>query len=144
MHEKSKIPVFVSIVLLLLGCYDLIRGFMHTFLLNYSALHFAGLNLTTPQASDLLRLLGAFGVSNFLTGIMFIMIAYTSRKLSLAMLGIIPSVYFIGYLTIHANTKVYPHTQALWLGLHPLLVYMCVSLATFMLGVGVVMYRRNA
>ncbi|MFZ4076978.1 MAG: hypothetical protein ACOYKA_03235 [Legionellaceae bacterium] len=144
MHEKSNIPVFVSVVLVLLGCYDLIRGFMHTFLLNYSALNIAGLNLTTLQASDLLRLLGAFGVSNFLTGIMFMMIACTSRKLSLAMLGIIPSVYFIGYLTIHASTKLYPHTQALWLGLTPLLVYMCVCLATFMLGLGVVVYRRNA
>lgn len=143
MHEKSNIPVFVSIVLILLGCYDLIRGFMHTFLLNYSALNIAGLNLTTPQASDLLRLLGAYGVSNFLTGIMFIMIAYTSRKLSLAMLGIIPSVYFIGYLTIHASTKLYAHTQALWLGLSPMFVYMCISFATFMLGLGFILYRRN-
>jgi hypothetical protein len=32
--EKSNIPRFVSVVAIALGCLDLVRGFMHTILLD--------------------------------------------------------------------------------------------------------------
>ena len=39
---KKQVPKFVWIVLIILGCVDLIRGFMHTVVLEYAALNIAG------------------------------------------------------------------------------------------------------
>ena len=59
-----KIP---SRVLFGLGIYDLVRGFMHTFLLKWSGINIAGFNPETT-AMDQFFMLGTFGISNFLTG----------------------------------------------------------------------------
>ena len=83
MKPQRDVPRFVIIITVLLGCYDLLRGFMHTILLHYSALHIAGLDLSTATASDQLRLLGAFGISNYETGIALIMMGLFARKLAL-------------------------------------------------------------
>ena len=63
---KKEIPKFVSIVLIVLGGVDLARGFIHTVLLEYAAINIAGLDLTNA-ANDQLRLLGTFGISNWIT-----------------------------------------------------------------------------
>ncbi len=55
MKENTTIPRFVSVVAIVLGCLDLIRGFMHTILLEYAALNIAGLDLSTSLAGDLLQ-----------------------------------------------------------------------------------------
>lgn len=134
--DKSNLPpAFVSVVTLLLGAYDLLRGFMHTILLHYSATHIAGLDLSSVNASDQLRLLGAFGMSNLETGAMLILAALHARKLALAMLGIIPLAYFIGYLGVEANSSGYPASQAQWCGLEPMLIYLVICVLTFGAGV---------
>jgi hypothetical protein len=51
-----------SIVLFILGLVDLLRGFMHTFLLKWSAATFAQLDLTY-SSNDQLFLLGIYGIS---------------------------------------------------------------------------------
>jgi hypothetical protein len=67
-----------AIVLFCIGAYDLVRGFMHTFLLKWSAVHFAGFDLATvPQ--DQVFMLGAFGISNFLTGALLLLISLRAR-----------------------------------------------------------------
>jgi len=68
MKAEKSIPIFVSVVTIILGCYDLLRGFMHTIVLDYSAKNIAVLDLSTSTASEQPRLLGAFGLSNFATG----------------------------------------------------------------------------
>ena len=142
MKNKYSIPVFVSVVAMSLGFYDLVRGFMHTVMLGYSAAHFAGLDLTIVQAADLLRLLGLFGVSNFITGVMLILSAWLSRPLALAMLGVIPAAYGIGYLTIHHCLSMHPQSTAKWSGMTPFLVYLLVCVISFIAGI-VVMWRRS-
>ena len=97
MKTEKSIPVFVSVVTIILGSYDLLRGFMHTIVLNYSAKNIAVLDLSTSTASDQLRLLGAFGISNLETGVVLILIGFYARPIALAMLGVIPLVYFIGH-----------------------------------------------
>jgi len=64
MNNHSKIPKLLSITAIFLGSLDLIRGFMHTILIRYAATNIAGLDLSTPQAGDLLVLMGSFGISN--------------------------------------------------------------------------------
>ena len=104
MQEHAAIPNFVSVVAIALGCVDLVRGFIHTIVLEFAALNIAGFDLSTPLAGDLLQLMGAFGISNYLTGIMLILIGWRARPLALAMLGIIPAAYLVGILGIKANS----------------------------------------
>lgn len=135
MKDHQDVPRFVIVVTLLLGCYDLLRGLMHTVFLHYSALNIAGLDLSTHTASDQLRLLGAFGISNFETGIALILMGLYARRLALAMLGLIPLLYLFGYFTIKSNVAGYAPSEANWGGVAPLLVYMAISSITFLLGV---------
>ena len=132
MRQPTSIPRFVSVIALLLGCYDLVRGFMHTILLKYSATNIAVLDLTTSTARDQLQLLGAFGIANLETGIAMILVALFARPIALAMLGAIPVVYLIGYYAIKFNSESAPPSNANWGGAPPLVVYLAISLATFL------------
>ncbi len=131
MHQPTTIPRFVSVVALLIGCYDLLRGFMHTILLHYSATNIAVLDLSTSTARDQLKLLGAFGISNLETGVAMILVALFARKLALIMLGVIPVIYVIGYYAIEASSESTPPSSARWGGAPALVVYLAISLATF-------------
>ncbi|MEI6353242.1 MAG: hypothetical protein WCO47_00830 [Methylococcus sp.] len=134
MKQHQDVPSFVVVITLLLGCYDLLRGVMHTIFLNYSALHIAGLDLSSATASDQLRLLGAFGISNYETGIALILMGLYAQRLALAMLGVIPLLYLLGYFTIKINIAGYEPSNAHWGGVMPLMVYMGISVITFLLG----------
>jgi hypothetical protein len=141
--EECHIPKFVSIVVITLGCLDLFRGFMHTILLEYAALNIAGLDLSTPLAGDLLRLLGTFGISNYVTGIMLVLIGWKARALALTMLGVIPTAYAIGIIGIRINTAAYATSQVAWGGAEPMIVYMTASLITFIAGVYTTLARKR-
>ena len=143
MRCHSKIPSFVPVVVLLLGFYDLIRGFMHTFMVSYSAANVAGLDLTIPQAADLLKLMGAFGISNFVSGCMLILIAWQSRFLSLVMLGLLPVIYFIGCWGMQLNLQHFPATHAVWGGAKYLVIYLTLCCVTFVCGLGVTLYNKK-
>lgn len=143
MKENIYIPKFVSVVAITLGCIDLLRGFMHTIMLEYAAFNIAGLDLSTSQAGDLLQQMGAFGISNYLTGIMLILIGWKVRPLALAMLGIIPVVYAIGFAGIKINSSAYAPSQAAWGGAMPMLVYLTISGITFIAGVWITLVRKN-
>jgi hypothetical protein len=102
--ETTYIPRFVSIVAIALGCLDLVRGFMHTILLEYAALNIAGFDLSISLAGDLLQIMGAFGISNYVTGAALILVGWKARPLALVMLGIFPVAYAIGAMGIKANS----------------------------------------
>lgn len=143
MNTKHNIPAFVSVMGIGLGIYDLLRGFMHTVMLDYSASHIAGLTLNTPQAVDLLKLLGAFGVSNYITGVMLILLAVWARPLALAMMGVIPAAYGLGYFTIRCHLVGLSPSTAKWGGFDPLLLDLAICLLTFFAGVAVMVYRNK-
>ena len=141
--ETSNIPKFVSIVAIILGCLDLIRGFLHTILLEFAATNIAGLDLSTALAGDLLQLMGSFGISNYLTGIMLILIGWKARPLALAILGVIPVAYVIGIVGIKISSAGYAPSQADWGGIPMMIVYLTISVIAFMTGIIVVRMRRN-
>ena len=117
---------------------------MHTIVLNYSAKNIAVLDLSTSTASDQLRLLGAFGISNFETGVVLILIGFYARPIALAMLGVIPFVYLIGHWGITANIASYAPTTANWGGAPWLVVYLCICVATFIAGVIVMLKKKSS
>jgi hypothetical protein len=133
--EATYIPRFVSIVAIVLGCLDLVRGFMHTILLEYAALNVAGLDLSTPLAGDLLQIMGAFGISNYVTGAALILVGWKARPLALEMLGILPVAYAIGAVGIKANSAGYAPPQAAWGGTPMMMVYLAICGITSIAGV---------
>lgn len=144
MNDDPYIPKFVSMVAIVLGCIDLIRGFIHTMLLEFAATNIAGLDLSTSQAGDLLQLMDAFGISNYLTGVMLILIGWKARPLALAMLGIIPVAYILGSVGMRINAADYAASQAAWGGAVPMLIYLGISGVTFIAGVWITRSRRNS
>jgi hypothetical protein len=134
MNDKSVYPKIVSIVAVVLGCLDLIRGLMHTILIRYAATTIAGLDLSTSQAGDLLVLMGSFGISNYISGLALILMGWKSRELAWIMLGLIPAAYLVGGLAIRFNSSGFALSQAAWGGKPMMLVYMAICLITFLYG----------
>ena len=60
--------------------------------------------------------MGTFGISNYLTGIMLILLGWKARPLALAMLGVIPVAYAVGIVGIRINSAPYAPSQAAWAG----------------------------
>ncbi len=100
--EVSRTPVFAPVVLACLGVIDLVRGFLHTFVVEHSAVHVAGMDLSQAGGNQLM-LLGAFGISNFLTGALFIAVAWKARQLVPAVLLIAPLAYVLGFIALRLN-----------------------------------------
>jgi len=140
---NRPIPKFISIIAVLLGSIDLLRGFMHTVVLPYSATHIACLDLSGPTASDLLRLLGLFGVSNYITGATLILTGLYARPIALVLLGLIPAFYGLGLLTIHAAMNPYPPSTAQWGGRPFMMINLSLYVLTFLAGILVLRQRKT-
>ena len=81
-----------AFVLFLVALMDMNRGYMHTFKVRYAAENLAGIG----QDPDMLFLLGAFGISNFLTGLVYFLIIWKARRLAPYVLLLIPISYILG------------------------------------------------
>jgi len=143
-HPMNRpIQKFISIMAVLLGVIDLLRGFMHTVVLPYSATHIACLDLSGPTATDLLRLLGLFGISNYITGATLILTGLYARPIALVLLGLIPAFYGLGLLTIHAAMNPYPPSTAEWGGRPFMMVNLSLYVLTFLAGLFVLRHRKT-
>ena len=140
---NRPIPKFISIMAVFLGGIDLVRGFMHTVVLPYSATHIACLDLSGPTAPDLLRLLGLFGISNYITGATLIITGLYARPIALVLLGLIPAFYGLGLLTIHAAMNPYPPSTAQWGGRPFLMINLSLYVLTFLAGIFVLRHRKT-
>ena len=143
-HPMNRpIPKFISIMAVFLGVIDLLRGFMHTVVLPYSATHIASLDLSGPTAPDLLRLLGLFGISNYITGATLILTGLYARPIALVLLGLIPAFYGLGLLSIHAAMNPYPPSTAQWGGRPFMMVNLSLYMLTFLAGIFVLRHRKT-
>ena len=118
-----KVP---SRVLFALGIYDLIRGFMHTFVLRWSGTNIAGFNADTTPI-DQYFMLGTFGISNFLTGFIYLLISRRSPELSPYVLALIPGAYLLGLTGIWSNGI---HGTSTYLGQYLLYIYFAICIVT--------------
>jgi hypothetical protein len=117
---------------------------MHTILLEYAAANIAGLDLTSSVAVDLLSLLGVFGISNYITGVMLILLGWKTRPLALTMLAVIPASYAVGMIGIHFNSTAYTTTQANWGGAPMMMGYMVICIVTFIAGTVLTKKEQNS
>ena len=122
----SRNYAFPARVLLGLGLYDLLRGFMHTYVLRWSAVNIAGFNVDTTPI-DQFFMLGTFGISNFLTGFIYLLISKRAPQLSPYILGLIPGSYLIGLIGIWSN-GIYGTSQ--YAGQYLLYIYFSICIAT--------------
>jgi uncharacterized membrane protein (GlpM family) len=116
---------------------------MHTVVLEYAALNIAGLDLASSTAIEQLRLLGTFGISNWITGALFILIALKAKHLSLYVMGLIPVAYGLSMLAISANTSGYATTTAEWGGMALMVPYLIFSGGIFIAGATVMIRARK-
>ena len=110
----------------LLGCLDLVRGFMHTVLLEYAAQNIMGLDLAVAR-DDQLLLLGTFGISNYLTGMMLILVGMKARNIVQYVFLAIPVSYLFGGFLI---SRVASSTARLG-GLSMMIAYIALCIGTF-------------
>jgi hypothetical protein len=122
-NDIYKVP---SRVLFGLGIYDLIRGFMHTFLLRWSGTHIAGFNPETTPI-DQFFMLGTFGISNLLTGLIYLIISWRSPNLAPYVLALIPASYLLGLIGIWSNGI---HGSSAYAGRYALYVYFAICILT--------------
>ncbi len=96
-NAESTLARIAPKVLLLLGCVDLFRGLAHTYMIHWANDTFAHMDLSV-NGNDQLMLMGAFGISNWLTGMLFILIALKAKALANTSLIIILVAYAVGWL----------------------------------------------
>ena len=126
-RNQKDIYSLPSAVLFFIGCFDVVRGFMHTFNLTWSAANFAKFDMaTTPQ--DQIFLLGVFGISNFLTGFMHLFISRKAKHLSPYILIIIPLAYILGLIGITSGGI---RGQAAFEGKYIMMVYFAICIVAF-------------
>ncbi len=128
MSQKVKnIYVLPTVVLFLIGIYDLVRGFMHTYMLTWAAGYFAKFDMATvPQ--DQVFMLGAFGISNWLTGFIYLLICFKARHLSPYVLILIPLTYLIGIIGVWSCGI---HGQSAYNGRYFMFIYFGICVLTF-------------
>ncbi|MGY5865275.1 MAG: hypothetical protein RTV41_11790 [Candidatus Thorarchaeota archaeon] len=124
--DNNDCPKFAWIIMTALGCLDLVRGFIHTVLLEYAAENIMGLDLLVAR-DDQLLLLGTFGISNYITGMLLILIGLKARNIVQYVFLVIPVSYFAGANLI---SRVASSTARLG-GLPMMMVYIAVCIGTF-------------
>lgn len=121
--------VLPSTVLFILGLVDLLRGVLHTFFVSWAGRTFARLDLSVAR-QDQLTLLGAFGISNLLTGAIFILISTEAAPLAEYVVLTIPCAYAVGVVGMRTSGV---KAQSAFYGRYFMMAYLGVCLATFVL-----------
>lgn len=124
MRLKEKLLNICSVILLLAGLVDFMRGVAHTFQVRYSAENLAQIQPT----SDSLVLMGSFGISNFLTSFIYLLIVAKAKKLAPYVLLFIPLSYLLGgYGVFH-----YQHVpmESAFVGQYMMQYYLSICLVT--------------
>ncbi len=95
MFTEKKAMRIATAVLGLIAVMDIVRGYMHTFNIWWASDFFAQMS----QTADTLMLMNTFGITNFLTGFIYILIILKARNLSPYILMIIPISYLMGIIS---------------------------------------------
>jgi uncharacterized membrane protein len=127
MMKTKDLYAFPSLILLLIGIFDVIRGFMHTFNIYWAVDTFAKLDLSVAKDAQLL-LLAAFGISNYLTGFVFILISRKAKHLSVYMLSSIIAAYALGMIAIRLVGLT--RGSNAFSGMYIMMVYLLICLLT--------------
>jgi hypothetical protein len=135
MFTKERMLRINIIYLWGLAILDLVRGFLHTFNINWANATFAQME-SNP---DGLMMLGAFGISNILTGLLFILILKKDKTLAPYVLAIISIAYVSGAIGLKLQGI---QGDSSFYGKYMMFVYLGASIVLSLLYFGVV-YRQK-
>jgi hypothetical protein len=93
-------PRFVAVVAIALGCFDILRGVVHTILAGSVAVDVSGIDVTGPTGRDQIVLMIAFGHANFITAAALIQAGLTSRTASMVLLTVIPVALLVAGISL--------------------------------------------
>tara|TARA_Y100000385_G_scaffold253224_1_gene277205 strand:- start:236 stop:637 length:402 start_codon:yes stop_codon:yes gene_type:complete len=99
MLNKSLSLKINTIILGVIALIDIIRGYMHSFNINYASANIAKID---PHP-DAMYLLGVFGMSNFLTAFIYLIIVWKAKHITPYILFIIPFAYLIGIIGLRTQ-----------------------------------------
>lgn len=89
------------------GCFDLLRGIMHTFLSRSFAVNVAKLNVS-QQGENQIFLINALGFTNYITGSVYLLICYKAPFLAPDILGILGTVNLFMFFVVQPYVQVKP------------------------------------
>ena len=119
MLDKKIALRLSTTVLFMAAVIDLLRGIAHTYRVRYAAEEIAGIE---PNA-DSLVLMGAFGISNFLTSFIYLLVIWKARQLVPYLLLLIPVSYFVGAMGMRYQNVV---MESAFQGQYMLAIYLPV------------------
>lgn len=123
MFKKEKALKIATITLGLIAIMDIFRGYMHTFNIWHASENIAHMT----QTADTLMLMNTFGISNFLTGFIYILIIVKAKEIAPYILTIIPISYLIGIISSNI-TGISQMQTSQWNGQYMMYIYLTISL----------------
>jgi len=127
MFKKETALKIAVVTLIIIALMDLIRGYMHTANIWYASENIAKMT----QTADTMNLMNSFGISNLLTGCIYLLIILKAKELSPYVLVIIPVTYLIGIISSNL-TGVAAMQVSEWNGKYMMYVYLA---ATALIGI---------
>lgn len=125
MFKKQRALKIAIVVLGIIAVIDLIRGYMHTYNIWYASENIAHMS----QTADTMMLMHSFGISNYLTGLVYILILLKARELSPYILMLIVISYALGVISLSV-TGVSAMQTSDWNGQYMMYIYLSVCLIT--------------
>ena len=122
MFKKEKAFKIAVVTLGIVAGVDLLRGLMHTFLIMWASENIAHMT----QTADTLFLMNTFGVSNLLTGFIFVLILRKAKVLAPYILVLVPVIYLVGVISSNLTGIAAMQTSE-WNGQYLMYVYLGVS-----------------
>jgi hypothetical protein len=126
MFTKEKALKIGIVYLWGIALLDLVRGFLHTFNIIWANATFAQMEANP----DSMMMLGAFGISNILTGLIYLLILRKAKHLAPYVLAIIPISYLSGSIGLKLEGV---QAESSFYGKYMMLVYLglCIIFASY-------------
>lgn len=122
MFKKETALRIAVATLIIVAFMDLFRGYMHTANIWYASENIAKMT----QTADTMNLMNSFGISNLLTGCIYLLIILKAKELSPYVLVIIPATYLIGIISSNL-TGVSAMQVSEWNGKYMMMIYLAVT-----------------
>lgn len=120
--SKDKALKIAIITLSIIAGVDLIRGFMHTFNIWWASENIAHMS----QTADTMFLMNTFGISNWLTGFIYILIIVKAKDIVPHILIFIPTAYILGIISNHMTGVATMQSTTEWNGQYIMITYLII------------------
>lgn len=119
MFTKEKALKIAVITLFVVAGIDILRGYMHTFNIWWASENIAQMT----QTADTMHLMITFGITNFLTGFIYIVIGLKAKDVAPYILVLIPIAYLIGIISGETTGVNAMGGETAWNGMYLMYVY---------------------